>query len=40
MSDDFVFYLKQADAPSRTWEEKIFDREEKYKGKKIKVWGM
>ncbi|MDM8538459.1 hypothetical protein QUF70_17015, partial [Desulfobacterales bacterium HSG17] len=24
----------------RTWEEKIFTRQEKYQGKKIKVWGM
>jgi len=24
----------------KTWEEKIFKREEEYKGKKIKIWGM
>ena len=28
------------DAPGRTREEKIFEREEEYKGKRIKVWGM
>jgi hypothetical protein len=26
--------------PRRSWEEKIFHREEVYQGKKIEVWGM
>jgi hypothetical protein len=24
----------------KSWEEKIFSREDEYKGKKIKIWGM